>query len=292
MKIKGIILILISAFMFGTYGLWSRLMGPFFDNFFQSSVRGLILAIILIPILLYKKQLIPIHKKDRKWMTVFIIFTAGTQAPIYYAFNHMDVGSATLLFFTTLLIMMYITGIGFLGEKITKVKIVSMILALLGLYLVFQFSVIAFSILAALMAILNGIASGGELGFSKKLSGNYSPLYLSWISWVAVLVFSLPISIALRETWVMPTISLPWIYLLMYTIVSLLAFWAAMEGLKYIEASIGGLIGLLEIIFSIMFGIIIFKESLTPQILIGGVLIIIAAAMPNIQDLVKKKKSM
>ncbi len=287
---KGIIFIIISALMFGSYGVWSRLIGDSFGNFYQGWTRALLISIILLPILLWKKQIIPIDKKDWGWLAVFLIFTSLTQAPIFYAFNHMDIGSATLLFFVSMLLTMYLVGILFLGERITKVKIISFITAAIGMYLVFSFSLIVFTLLAAVLAIVNGIASGGEVSFSKKLTGNYSPLYVVWLSWIIILLTNMPISLLIGETQHLLSSDIVWLYQLGYTIASIFGFWLIIKGLKYIEAGIGGLIGLLEIVFSILFGIIIFSERLRPTVIIGALLILSAAALPHIVEILQKRK--
>ncbi len=282
---KGIILIFISTIMFGSYGVWSRLMGDSFGAFYQGWTRALIIVILLLPILLWKKQIIPIARKDLGWFAIFLFFTSLTQAPLYYAFNHMDIGSATLLFFVSMLLTMSFVGIMFLGEKNTKIKIISFFLAAIGLYTIFSFSLVVFSLLAASLAIVNGIASGGEVSFSKKLSGNYSALYLTWTSWVVIVLTNAPISFLLGEVQHLPSLDIVWGYQIGYTIASILGFWLIIEGLKYTEASIGGLIGLLEIVFSVLFGIILFKEELTLRVLTGALLIIAAASLPHVWNL-------
>jgi drug/metabolite transporter (DMT)-like permease len=138
------------------------------------------------------------------------------------------------------------------------------------------------------MAVLNGIASGGEVAFSKKLSDKYSPLYLTTLSWLIIAATSLPLSLALGESQVPPALTLPWLFLICYAISSLLAFWTVILGVRYLEASIGGLIGLLEIVFSIAFGVLFFGESISGRIAIGGALIIFAAALPNLADLLSR----
>jgi len=72
--------------------------------------------------------------------------------------------------------------------------------------------------------------------------------------------------------------------------VSLFGFWLIIAGLKHLEASTGGLLGLLEIVFSILFGIVIFGESLTGRLIVGGALIIIAAALPHLKEVYDKRK--
>lgn len=275
--------------MFGSYGVWSRLIGDSFGVFYQGWTRALILSLILFPILIYRKDLIPIKKQDWKWMAVFLVFTSATQAPIFYAFNHMDIGSATLLFFTTMLLTMYVVGFLFLKEKAGNIKIISFCLALLGLYYVFSFSLEKFTLLAASMAVLNGVASGGEVSFSKKLSNSYSPLYLTALSWLIIVPTNGLLSVVLGEAQVLPSFDIAWFWLLGYAAASLFAFWFVIAGLKHLEASIGGLLGLLEVVFSISFGIIIFGENLTSRIVLGAALILLAASLPHIRDLLRVK---
>jgi drug/metabolite transporter (DMT)-like permease len=206
-----------------------------------------------------------------------------TQAPIFYAFNHMDIGTASLLFFVSMFLTMNAVGVGFFSERINALKYVAILMAVMGMYLVFSFSIASFTLLAALMAILNGIASGGEVAFSKKLSANYSPLYLTLLSWVIILITNGGISLALGETQLAPDFSMAWFWQLCYSIVSLFAFWLVIEGFKRVDATIGSLIGLLEIVFSVMLGILVFSEAITPSVALGGLLIICAAALPQIK---------
>lgn len=208
---------------------------------------------------------------------------------VILAFNNMDIGSATLLFFVSMLLTMYTVGFLFLGEKMTKVKIVSFVLAIAGMYFIFSFSLVAFTFLAAAMAMLNGVASGGEISSSKKFSDRYSTLYITWLSWVVILVTNAPLSFVLGERILFPAFEMVWVWQLAYTIASMLAFWLIIEGLKYVEAGIGGLLGLLEIVFSIALGIWLFGEDLTTQVIVGSALILCAAALPHIKEIREKR---
>ena len=242
-KTKGIILVLSSAVMFGSYGIWSKLIGASHGIFYPGWTRSLLITLVLFPIVYYKKQIVPIERKDWKWMTVFLVVTSMTQAPLFYAFNHMDVGTATLLFFVTMLLSIYAVGFLFLGERVNKVKVISFILAAIGLYVTFSFSIIAFSILAALMAVANGIASGSEVAFSKKLTGSYSSLYLIWLSWLVIAITNAAISIGAVEVQYLPTFDIFWLYQCIYAVAGVVGFWLVIEGFKFVEASIGGLLG-------------------------------------------------
>lgn len=290
-QMKGIILILLASLFFGSYGVWAKLIGDGMDPFFQGWSRGLIIALALFPILYFKKLIVPLRKEDWRWIIVFLVFTSLTQAPLFYAFTHMDIGSATLLFFVNMLLTMYLVGFFFLGEKMTSIKVASFLIAAVGMYFIFSFSLFAFTVFAALMATLNGVASGGEISFSKKISGSYSTLYITWLSWIAIVVTNAPISLFLSETQLAPSFDLVWLWQLGYTVASMLAFWLIIEGLKHVEAGVGGLLGLLEIVFSIAFGILLFNEDLSTKVFIGAVLILVAAALPHVHEMYTKKNS-
>ncbi|MBP9836815.1 MAG: DMT family transporter [Candidatus Pacebacteria bacterium] len=289
-KNKGLLYILLSTIMFGSYGLWSKLIGNDFGIFYQGWTRTFLISIILFPIVFYRKEIVSIEKKDWKWMSVFLISTSLTQAPIFYAFNHMDIGTATLLFFVGMTVMMYIVGFLFLGEEITKIKILAFFIACVGLYITFSFSLITFSLLAASMALLNGVATGIELSSSKKLTVKYSPLYVTWLSWVIIAITNFIASVVLGEVQYVPTLSFAWLYLIAYAVVSILGFWSVVQGYKYVESSVGSLLGLLEVVFAIIFGILFFHQTLTSLIIVGGALIIVSAALPHIAqfDIFKK----
>ena len=126
----GAPLVLLSALMFGSYGVWSRLIGDAMGSFFQGWTRALIILILLVPFALIRKEIIKVSREDRGWLVVFLIFTSMTQAPIFYAFNHMDIGTASLLFFVSMFLTMNMISVWFLGEKLTMIKIFSSLIAI------------------------------------------------------------------------------------------------------------------------------------------------------------------
>lgn len=275
-------MILLSAIGFGSYGLWSRFIGPEFGIFTQGWVRSAIVLTILIPIAIYSKKFKKVESNDRKWILISVLFGVATQAPLYYAYNHMDIGTAILIFYAMYVITSYLVGRIFLGEKIIPIKIIALLLAFLGLFLVFGFSIAIFSVLAMLLAAINGIASGGEVATTKKSTQKFSSLQIGIYVWVGILVTHLPLALLLGEKQVPLAINFTWFAMLGFALAGLIAFWLVIEGYKYVDASIGGLMGLLEIVFGVIFGIIFFHEHLTVTIVFGGLLIILAGMLPDL----------
>ena len=111
---KGASLVTISALFFATYGIWSKLMLGTFGEYNQATVKAIILLSFIIPYAFVSKTFKKINKSDYIWF--FIIASVGglNQAPYYFGFEHLTVGSATLLFYSGLTPVSYTHLIGYI----------------------------------------------------------------------------------------------------------------------------------------------------------------------------------
>lgn len=100
---------------------------------------------------------------------------------------------------------------------------------------------------------------------------------------ITMVIFNGPLSIILGDSLPALTNYGPWLAWFAYALALLIANFAVIEGFKHLEASIGSLIGLAEILFSIIFGVILFGETITLGTAIGAVLIIASASIPNLK---------
>ena len=280
-------MVLGSALAFGTYGVWARMMGGGFGLFSQAWIRSLLILVLLVPIMIATKTSPRVARKDWAALAIFCAFAVCSQVPIYYAFNHAPIGTVQLIFYSTFVITAYLVGKLYLNEKITKVKLLAMLLSFAGLALVFGVSFEQFAVLALILAVINGVASGGEVASSKRLSTTYSSLNLSFWEWFVTLATHLPIALLLHEHQSLPAANRAWLGMILFVVASLVAFWLVIEGFRHVDASIGGLIGLMEIIFGVVFGAIFFHEVLHWSVYIGGVLILVSAMLPDLVNIIK-----
>lgn len=278
---RGALFILVASILFASYAIWSRYIGGFFGDFFQAYTRALFILLILVPIGYFRKSFKRILPEDVKWYLIIIMFSSMAYAPIYYAFNNMTIGSAMLVFYSSLVISMFLLGYFFFNEKFTPVKIMALILALLGLGIVFSFSIKASGVLPVIAAVINGVAGAGEGVFSKKVSKKYSILQIITFIFFSVLVTNFFISVFLiKEPQIFLSFSFPWFIQIIFVLTALGANFLVVGGLRLVDASTGGLIGLSEVIFGILFGVVIFLEKITVPVFIGGILILTAMALP------------
>lgn len=289
-KNRGATFVLISAFFYATYGIWSRLMSSSFGIFSQAWTRGLILLFFTLLFNFFFKFFKPILKKDLIWFVVIGLCGGLNQAPYFFGFKHLNVGTATLLFYSALLVGGYLIGKLSFGEKINKIKLISLGLAIVGMIIIYQLVLNPSQFLAAGLTILAGLMGAGGVVFSKKLSGSYPEIQIMTSYFVSMLVINFVLSWFLKDP--LPSLGLNsnWLFQLGYTVAFLVANLAVIEGFKHLEPSIGSLIGLVEILFGIIFGVIFFGEIVGVGTVIGGILIIVSAVLPNIGISFRKNK--
>lgn len=282
----GVASILASAFFYGTYGVWSRLMVGGFGEFNQAWIRAGIVLALIVPFGLINNSFKRIARADWKWFAVVSLAGGLNQAPYYFGFRYLDVGLATLLFYGALTIGAFIIGKFFFSEQITREKSISLVIGLIGLLVINGINSNMIQFLAALAVITAGVMGACIVTFSKKLSSNYSETQILTSIFVCMLICNALISIFFKETLSTSLISVAWGAQLLYTAAQLAANALVIKGFALLQPAIAALLGLTEVIFAIILGMIIFGEQLTPSIIVGSFLILAAAALPQAQAFV------
>ncbi len=281
-------LVILSAVFFATYGIWSKLMMGSFGEFNQATVKAVILLAVLIPVGWYFKWFKQIRQEDFKWFGIIALMGGLNQAPYFFGFEHLTVGTATLLFYLALTVGSFILGKFLFGEKIGRDKQTALILAVMGLLVIYKFYLLPSQLLAAGSTILAGVMGATAVVLSKKLSGNYSEIQIIMGYLVAMIITNPILSLMAGEQFPRIALSIPWMAQLGYAASYLIANVSVVAGYKKLDPSIGALIGLSEVVFGAVFGVITFRETVTASLLIGSGLIILAAAWPEIMKLMSK----
>lgn len=284
--------IMLSALLFGSYGVLSRFLSEDFNPFTATWTRSLMIVIILIIPVAYSRSFKMIRRKDIKWLSI-LLGSASLIFPLnFYGFTHLHVGAATLIMFSSYVITQYVIGVISFKEKITFIKIASLIAGLSGLLLVSitQFSSVqSVSFFAIIALSMSGMMMGIEVAYTKKISHQYSGAYLTLLLYIAICLASVFCDLLFVHAgvvqWSIPNTLASWGIQAIYAGASILAFLLVVKGYKNIEPSVGGLIGLTEIIFGVFFGVLFLGEVVTVPIAIGLLLIIIASGLPYYPEL-------
>lgn len=281
-RTRGGVFILISAFFYGTYGVWSRLMASSFGEFSQAWTRGLLLLIVILLINFKFKLFKSIGKKDLPWFIIIALAGGLNQAPYFYGFKYLNIGTATLLFYASLVAGGYLIGAFVFKERFTKIKYISLGLAIIGMFIIYKLTLNPGQFWAAGLTIMAGIMGSIAAVLPKKLSGNYDEFQIMSGYFIIMIIANAFLAFIFHDPLPGAGQSIAWGAQICYAIALFLANWAVIEGFKHVEASTGSLIGLAEILFGITFGILFFGETIGMGTILGASLIITSSTLPNL----------
>ncbi len=273
---------MLSSLFYGSYGVWTKLMGNAFDPFTQGVLRALVVVAVLSVIAWVRKEFGPINwRQNRKWIGLGLLCNGFVSASMYYATLKIGVGLSAALGYAGILLGMFLFGRLFSGERWNRSKIISSILAIIGLWLVFAPNLHLFGFMGMALAVFGGLCMALDLVTSQKI--RYNSTQSTIFAWVTGLPVSIVLAVALHER--LPSIhaDIHWLALAIFALVGVVSSWAAIQGLKYIEAGAAGILGLLEIVFGVLFGVLFFHERPGIVTIIGMAAVLVAAAIPYFQ---------
>jgi drug/metabolite transporter (DMT)-like permease len=285
-EMKGACILSICGMLYSLYSVYSRFMGGSFAPFYQLWTRALIIVIGLGIASIFFKLNKHISRPDWKWFSIVGLTGAFGDVLFYIAVNTLPIGQALFGFFTISTISSYIWGSILYKEKLTSSKKLSIVIAIIGLVLMYwnSFARISLTPTAFLAVVGAGVLVSTSFTLSKKVSSTYSFLHIALMNNIFGFVGMLIVSMYLREAMYTNFMSFPWMINILFTLTQAATMSLIVLGFKYIEAQKGGLFLLLELVFGLLFAAMFFGEFPTTASLIGSFLLIVAMGLPMIRS--------
>lgn len=264
-------------------------MGGYFGEFTQAWIRGLLLLVLLVPVLIWRGWWRPIRQQDLGWFLGIAVAGGLNQAPYFYAFQHISVGTATVLFYAGLTIAGYLVGWRLFAEKIGADRMLALGLAMVGVGLLFGFELQPTQIMPGLAALVAGVMGGVEVSLTKKISDRYHSLQILVVLFMVMVLGNGGLAVMVGESlnqavWSGQLLT-PWLALVAYAGSLLAAMWLVVVGFRRLDASLASIVGLSEVVFAALFGWLVFSERLGGWQLVGGLLVVLAAGLPTLTQL-------
>jgi drug/metabolite transporter (DMT)-like permease len=279
----GASLVVLSSLFYASYGIWTKLMGDFFDGYMASALRSVVVLFTLVPIAILYRQWEPIDwKHNARYLLGMLLSALLIWGPLYYAILHAGVGLSLAINYASLVIGAFFFGRLITKERLTRDKLLSAALGLIGLYLVFSPSVASLGWLALIAAAVSGLSGAANMVMAKQIS--YSTTQSAIAVWTTSVIANAFMAFIFSDP--IPVIGwhIQWLYLVIFALASVIASWTLIKGVKLIDASIAGILGLLEIVFGVAFGALFFGERIGSIALLGVLIIIASAALPYLKD--------
>lgn len=288
----GTSLVILSSFFYASYGIWATLMGNFFGGYTASALRSVLVLVILFPIAFFghKFEALKIKENWKKLLSMVLV-SALIWGLLYYSVINIGIGVSSTVNYAAIVIGMVFFGRLLAGEKITNTKNASLSIGVSGLILIFlqTFSGVI-DLLGLIAALISGLAIAANTIIAKQLP--YNTTQKTFITWMTSVIANVPMIFLLNEPLPKIGIYVEWFYLIIFSICSILASWTLLRGLKYLDAGLAGILGLLEIVFGVLFGIILFNERIELLTFLGVTVILLAALFPYLNNLyIQRSKS-
>lgn len=292
-KKLGFVSLLGTALLFGSTGIWIRILNTHLTVYQQIFLRNVAGTLISLIVLLMGGTLIKLAKKK---LPIAGLLTLSVTVPLSILFNaiailHLKIGVATFMFYAGEIVLSYVFGVAFFQEKITRRKLFMLILAMAGLSCFlypFSWSLINWSILWGLAG--GGVGAVSNI-FRKRLSQSVDRLFLVFVGLLGGVVLSSILLFTSHEPTPF-TIAVPayiWAVGIGFGLLLVVSNFWMMTGFKNFDLGLGGLVLSAELFFATIFGFLFLHEVPLPHELLGGILIFLAVIFSN-EGLLKKSR--
>ena len=184
-----------------------------------------------------------------------------------YALGVLTLGTVFAIEFT-MPVWVAILAALFLGERLTRARIVQLVLGIAGVLLILRPGFGQFHP-AALVMVLGSLFYAGNMFFTKRLSATDSALGVTF--WMTVVQLPVTFATAL-PVWVMPRLAdLPWI--LAIGAGSFAAHYTMTRAMKLADATVVVAIDFVRLPLIIVVGAVLYAEPFDPMVILGAAVI-------------------
>ena len=305
MKLKGIVLTMLSSITFGfaftlgpmTYGAGGS--NPVTLTF----LRNFLSLPFLLLIVLFLKVDLRVTKNQLKNLAILgFIGNSITTLLLNIAFAHIDVGIVTPIHFTYP-IFVTLGCVLFFHEKLSKQKIIALVIAMSGIGCFFIESLNSASFNSStLIGLILAVASGAFYAFyiifmDKSGLKSESPFKITFYVAIASSIGMFFYGISTNQLVLSSLTTKSWIISAVFAFLCRVVALSLLQvGIKHIGASEAAVISTFEPITSVIFGILLLNEKITPIKIIACILIfsgvlILSFAKNNTSEIKQELKS-
>jgi drug/metabolite transporter (DMT)-like permease len=270
--------VVIAAIIWGSAGAFVKLLNlpPATISFFRLAVP----TIILLAFFAVKK--VRLFKGDNKLILSASLLNVVRTFLYFVGFTYTSIGNAVIIFFTWP-IFVALLEIPFLKEKMTKKNAFLLLVAFFGMVLAYlnrKFSFSDHDFIGMAAMTLCSFANAACIIIFKKVGAKYSKFEMIFYQNIVGAFAFLPFVFInpLPSLWQSSTV-------IVYSIlVGVIGFMLYFSALNVIKASTASFLTYFEPVSAILFGVILFAEKLSWNMIAGGLLIITSALMMKAEE--------
>lgn len=280
-KMKGVLYAVLASAAFGLMPILAKTAyNNGATNITVISLRFVIASILLFIYLKITKADIRINKEEIKTFSIIGVFGhASTALSLFFSYSYISSGLATTLHFIYP-VLVILANVLIFKEGLTKNKLISLILAIIGIYLLIGIKTDNLNIIGVVLALVSGftyafcvlaIKNSCAKDFDSIISVFYFISFAGIFTFIIGLV-SGQLSFNFNITALFSIISVA----IISTVISTILF---VKALKIIGSSSTSILGTLEPLVGIVLGIILFGEKVTLLSSLGIILVLTSSVI-------------
>lgn len=282
-KAKGYIIGALGAASYGTNPLFA--LPLYAEGMTPNSVlffRYLLAIPLMGLMLLFRRGSDQFKINGKQGILLFVmgILMAVSSLTLFLSYTYMDAGIASTLLFVYPIMVALIMALGF-HEKITIATSLCIVMALTGIAMLFKKTDgTTLSVTGAVLVMMSSLSYAVYIVGVNQSKLRYMPT-LKVIFYV--LLFGLTVfivKILYGNTFTLPQSVLSWVCLIGLAVLpTAVSFLCTTSAIQLIGPTPTAILGALEPVTAVLIGVLLFGETVTPRVLLGMILILLAVSL-------------
>ncbi len=286
-SLLGLGSLLTAGLLFGSFGIWVRLLSTDLSSYQQIAFRNIIAIAIALGIIYFKKVKLSFTGVSPKYLILFGL--SFPIAVIFYTFSMLktSIMLGIFSFYLGSILFSLLLGVTIFKEKITLQKSLSILLVLSGFYFFIQPNGLKNLDLGMIFGIIAGLFDTISNAFRKHLAGKLDRVVLTLVPQIGGIVVA-TILMMLFGGLAIPTISTAnWFIGILFGLLLFAINYLTLYGFQHFDLNLGTIAISTEVAFATLFGWLVFSEIPRALDLYGAFFIILAIIVGNWPSKVK-----
>ena len=288
-RLRGMTLLAVSAIAYGfmpTFAKMAYAAGA--GTHTLLFLRFLCASAFMLALMALRRVPLPTRREVASYLLVGAVLYVGQSFCYFAALRHAS-SSVVALLLSTYPALVMVGSAALWGERITRAKVVSLILALVGAAIIIGLDFKASAVGIFLAALAAAIYALYILVSSRVVGEGRGVQSSAFIMLGAAAVYGvMNLLVGYRP----PVGAMGWLAVALLALVStVLAFWAFLTGQAATGPTTAALVSTLEPVVAVVASVLLLSEPLAPNVIVGGTLVLAALVITSLAPGSKEKAS-
>lgn len=275
----GALLVLVASAGFGTLAIFGKLAeAAGLNTTTLLAFRFTIGAGLLWVGLLFLGRARRLPAEQLKVAFVLGLLYASFSGLFFWALLYIPAGIAAIAFYTYPAYV-YAVSVSFLGEQLTRLKLIALVVAVSGVALIVGGDTVGIDLFGIVLILLAAVGYALYIAGSRAALGSIDADLLAGVVLIATSISFVGFGLVSGRLFV-PASGEQWGIILGIAVLgTAVPIFLYVAGLEHIEASRASILGTAEPLVTVLLGVALLDEIVTPTVAIGGALVLLGVAL-------------